>query len=155
MSSKRLYLVCVLVAFSTAKGLAASMPDELRGEYTFGGTSQCGYMTLDALGYRTQEDESCKVLKIKRLSGSPGEPSLFKAEFICQIDDPRKAVQSGLFASERLRDIWILASNRPSSKDGQVFHHSEYSPNAKGDEPEFKNPAAPAVRREAEEEWGR
>jgi hypothetical protein len=109
MSSKRLYLVCVLVAFSTANGLAASMPNELRGEYTFGDTSQCGYMTLDALGYRTQEDESCKVLKIQRLSGSPGEPSLFKAEFICQIDDPRKVVQSGLFAFEKVRDIWVLA----------------------------------------------
>jgi hypothetical protein len=85
------------------------MPNELRGEYTFGDTSQCGYMTLDALGYRTQEDESCKVLKIQRLSGSPGEPSLFKAEFICQIDDPRKVVQSGLFAFEKVRDIWVLA----------------------------------------------
>jgi hypothetical protein len=98
MSSKSFYLVCVLVAFSTADGLAASMPDELRGEYTFGDTSQCGYMTLDATGYRTHEDESCKVLKIRRLSGSPGEPSLFEAEFTCQIDDPRKVVQSGLFA---------------------------------------------------------
>jgi hypothetical protein len=108
MSPKTLYLVCVLIAFSTTNVLAASMPNELRGEYTVGEMSQCGYMTLDALGYRTQEDQSCKLLKIQRLSGSPGEPSLFEAEFICQIDDPKKVLQSGLLEFRKLRDVWVL-----------------------------------------------
>ena len=108
MSPKTLYLVYVLIAFSPANGLAASMPNELRGTYTFGGTELCGYMTLDATGYRTQEDQGCTLRKIRRLSNSPGF-QLFEAEFICQIDDPKKVVQAGLLEFKKLRDIWVLA----------------------------------------------
>jgi hypothetical protein len=93
------------------------MPNELRGEYTFGETNQCGYMTVDAQGYRTQEDQGCKVLGIQRLSGSSGEPSLFEAKLICQIDDPKKVVQSGLLEFKKLRDVWVLAMQLSSNKD--------------------------------------
>jgi hypothetical protein len=109
MSPKTLYLVYVLIACSTTNGIAASMPSELRGEYTFAGTELCGYMTVDGAGYRTQEDQSCKVSKIRRLSGSPAEPSLFEAEFVCQIDDPKKVVETGLLEFKKLRDVWVLA----------------------------------------------
>jgi hypothetical protein len=131
MSPKTLYLVCVLVAFSTANGLAASMPDELWGEYTSGVTELCGYMKLDAHGYRTEEDQSCKVLKIRRLSGSPGESSLFAAEFICQIDDQKKVVEIGFLEFKKLRDIWVLAmqlsvkQKRASDLSLQIFAKCE------------------------------
>jgi hypothetical protein len=85
--------------------LAASMPGELRGEYTFGTADQCGYLSVTASGFRTNEDLGCTALKIQRLDGSPGERSSFQAEFICQIDDPKKVGMTGLLQFAKLRDI--------------------------------------------------
>jgi hypothetical protein len=87
----------------------ASMPEDLRGAYTFGTADQCGYLTIDAKGFATSEDLGCTALAIKRTTGSPGENSSFQAEFLCQIDDPKKIRAKGLLEYTKLRDVWVLA----------------------------------------------
>jgi hypothetical protein len=78
-------LATIFAVVTTDVCLAASMPDELRGEYTFGSGDQCGYLKIDAKGFGSEEDLSCTDLAVKKVSGSPGENSSFQAEFLCQV----------------------------------------------------------------------
>lgn len=102
-------LAAIFAVVTTGVCLAASMPNELRGEYTFGSGDQCGYLKIDAKGFGHQEDLSCTVLAAKRVSGSPGENSSFQAEFLCQVDDPKDVKVNGLLEYVKLRDLWVLA----------------------------------------------
>jgi hypothetical protein len=106
---KLVFSMLLFATCSTVSCLAASMPSELRGEYTFGTSEQCGYLSVTAAGFSTNEDLGCTASKIQRSSGSPGERSSFQAEFVCQVDDPKKVIITGLLEFSKLRETWVLA----------------------------------------------
>ena len=107
-SMVRSLIVLIATLIITETYGAEPIPSELRGEYTFGTPDQCGYLTIDATGIRTNEDLSCTAFKIKKI-GQSLEKLSFQAELLCQVDDPKKVRVKGLFEYAKLRNVWVLA----------------------------------------------
>ena len=103
------FLGALVAVFVIDRCESASMPNELKGEYTFGTTEQCGYLKVDDAGVRTDEDLSCVALAIKNLRSSSGEQASFEAELLCQVDDPKKIRVTGIFEYKKLRNVFVLA----------------------------------------------
>jgi hypothetical protein len=86
--------------------VAAPMPSELRGKYTFGPGEQCGYLTIEASRFWTEEDLSCTASTVKRRESI--SPSSFEMDLICQVDDPKPVRIKGLFDYVQLRNSFVL-----------------------------------------------